>query len=110
MDSSPLDHSLLLDFYGDLLTKKQQRICDLYWNEDLSLGEIAQMDGLSRQGVWDTLHRAEDALHYLEEKTCLVHRFLERKQTLSCIRSELSEILPDNERSRSLLSQLEELL
>ena len=45
MDTSPLDRSLLLDFYGELLTDKQRRTCDLHWNEDLSLAEIAQTDG-----------------------------------------------------------------
>ena len=61
MDTSPLDRSLLLDFYGELLTEKQRRACELHWNEDLSLGEIAQTVGMSRQGAWDILRRAEAA-------------------------------------------------
>ena len=48
-DSARLGY--LLDFYGQLLTDRQREIADLYWSDDLSLGEIAEITGLSRQGV-----------------------------------------------------------
>ena len=51
--------TLLFDYYGDLLTQKQRSCFDLHYNQDLSLGEIAQEVGISRQGVHDTLTRAE---------------------------------------------------
>ena len=66
--------SLLLDFYGELLTEKQREYADLYYNENLSLGEIAENDGISRQAVRDTLLRAETVLRSTEAKTGLVER------------------------------------
>ena len=110
MDVSPLDRSLLLDFYGELLTEKQRRACELHWNEDLSLGEIAQLEGLSRQGAWDILRRAEAALGDYEAKTGLVGRFLERREQIAAIRDELKALLPEGERSRDILARLEELM
>ena len=110
MDTTPLDRSLLLDFYGELLTEKQRRTCELHWNEDLSLAEIGQMDGLSRQGVWDVLRRAEAALQSYEEKTGLVRRFLERREEIAAIRRELAELLPDDGRSQDILARLEDLM
>lgn len=110
MDATPLDRSLLLDFYGELLTEKQRRTCDLHWNEDLSLAEIAQAEGLSRQGVWDLLRRAEAALQSYEAKTGLVRRFLERREAIAAIREELAGMLPDDEHSRDVLARLEDIL
>ena len=59
--------SLLLDYYGALLTDKQKYYFDLYYNQDLSLGEIAEQEGLSRQGVYDTVSRTEAILLRTEE-------------------------------------------
>ena len=67
--------SLLLDFYGQLLTEKQREYADLYYNENLSLSEIAENDGISRQAVRDSLLRAEAALMSTEEKTGLLARY-----------------------------------
>lgn len=67
---------LLFDFYGELLTEKQREVFDLYYNEDLSLAEIAEGAGISRQGVRDNIVRAEKALTEIEEKTGLVERFV----------------------------------
>ena len=54
--------TLLLDYYGELLTKKQRLYCDLYYNQDYSLAEIAEETGISRQGVHDSLLHAQAAL------------------------------------------------
>ena len=62
MKRDAVEMSLLLDYYGELLTEKQRTCFDLYYNQDLSLGEIAQEAGISRQGVHDFLARAEQAL------------------------------------------------
>lgn len=59
---------VLFDTYGALLTEDQQNMFDLYYNEDLSLAEIAQHTGLSRQGVRYAIKHAEEALHTYEEK------------------------------------------
>ena len=74
--------SLLLDFYGELLTDKQRECCELHFNEDLSLAEIAEQVGVSRQGVWDNIRRAETALQEIEEKTGLIRRFSETQKGL----------------------------
>ena len=110
MDRNPLDRSLLLDFYGELLTAKQREYCDLHWNEDYSRGEIAQLGNLSRQGVWDILRRAEAALQGYEEKTGLVRRFLERREQIAAIREDLAALLPEGEKSRDILARLEGLM
>lgn len=58
--------TLLLDYYGELLTKKQRLYCDLYYNQDDSLAEIAEITGISRQAVHDSLLHAEAALQEFE--------------------------------------------
>ncbi len=67
--------SLLLDFYGDMLTSKQREVAELYYNEDLSLAEIAQHSGITRQGVRDSIKRAEFQLLEYEEALGLHKRF-----------------------------------
>ena len=82
MDDSRLMRSMLLDFYGELLTEKQRECFDLHYNEDLSLAEIAEQLGISRQGVWDNIRRAEASLQEVEEKTGLIGRFAATRQSL----------------------------
>lgn len=77
--------SLLLDFYGELLTEKQRSCYELHVNEDLSLAEIAEQCGISRQGVWDNIRRAESALTEIEEKTGLIARFEETRRELEAL-------------------------
>lgn len=77
-----LDVSLLLDFYGDMLTPKQREAAELYHNEDLSLAEIAQHQEITRQGVRDSIKRAEFQLFDYEEKLGLYARFIEIKEGL----------------------------
>lgn len=110
MDMDLLDKSLLLDFYGDLLTDKQRETCELHWNEDWSLAEIAASGGLTRQGVWDILRRAETTLRDYEEKTGLVRRHMERRAQIRDIGRELRLLLPDTARSRDILARLEGLM
>lgn len=69
-----LEMTLLFDYYGELLTQKQRDCVDMRYNQDLSLGEIAQELGISRQGVHDNLSRAEALLRNMEEKTGFVRR------------------------------------
>ena len=70
-----LEISLLLDFYGDMLTEKQRDVVELYYNEDLSLSEIAAHSGITRQGVRDSIKRAESVLLELEERLGLARKF-----------------------------------
>ena len=92
MEDSRVMRSMLLDFYGQLLTEKQRECFDLHFNEDLSLSEIAEQSGISRQGVWDNIRRAEATLRELEEKTGLVRRVMELERELEETREELRRL------------------
>ncbi len=92
MKNSAVMRSMLFDFYGELLTDKQREYFDLRYNEDLSLGEIAEQCGISRQGVWDIIRRAEAAMTEVEEKTGLIKRFLERNAQIDELECELKAI------------------
>ena len=67
--------TFLLDFYGDMLTEKQREVVECYYNEDLSLAEIAEEKGITRQGVRDGIKRAEQQLLEMEERLGLAKRF-----------------------------------
>lgn len=85
--------AMLFDFYGDVLTDRQKEFYDLYYNEDLSLGEIAENSGISRQGVRDVIVRAEAALTEIEDKTGLIRRFLDMNAQLTLIDNKSAELL-----------------
>ena len=70
-----LEMALLLDFYGDMLTDKQRSMVDYYYNDDLSLAEIAENEGITRQGVRDSIKRAEAQMLEMEERLGLSRRF-----------------------------------
>ena len=74
--------SALLDVYGEFLSEKQRSITELYYDEDLSLSEIAENEGITRQGVNDLIKRAEAQLLSLEEKCKYCEKFSKLK-TLS---------------------------
>lgn len=74
--------NLLYDFYGQLLTEKQQEVLQLYYSHDLSLGEIAEQLGVSRQAVYDTIKRTEKLLYEYEEKLGLVRKFIVTKNQI----------------------------
>ena len=63
----------LLAVYGDLLTKRQQRLLDMHYNQDWSLGEIAQQEKISRQAVHDALVRGEKSLYEFEKTLHVLH-------------------------------------
>ena len=72
-----LSISYLLDFYGQMLTDKQREVTEFYYNDDLSLAEIADHRHITRQGVRDSIKRAEAQLREYEEKLGLARRFVE---------------------------------
>lgn len=67
----------LLDFYGEVLSERKQSVLSLYYNEDLSLAEIAEEIGISRQGVRELIKKAEEELLFLEEKLGLEKKLKE---------------------------------
>ena len=69
-----------LDWYGNLLTEKQQDICDLYFKEDLSLSEISENYEISRAAVLDTIKRSKKILEDYEKKLQLIKKFHQRKE------------------------------
>ncbi len=69
-----LQLTVLFDLYGELLTKAQNQMFDYYYNDDLSLAEIAENTGITRQGVRDSIKRAEDALLGFEQKLGLAEK------------------------------------
>ena len=87
-----LEGSFLLDFYGSLLGEKQRRLFDLYYNDDLSLAEIADLEGMTRQGVRDAVKRAETQLFDLEERLGLARRFRQVRTGLKEIRECVSKL------------------
>lgn len=71
------EYGVLFDYYGALLTDKQRECYDLYYNEDLSLSEIADIKGISRQAAWDNIRHAEEKLVEIENKTGLIKKVQE---------------------------------
>jgi len=81
----------LLDFYGKLLTDKQQKICRYYYQEDLSLQEIADIEKTSRSAVYDTVNRCRNDLDAYEEKLHLYKSYQTRRELYEKIRSRADE-------------------
>lgn len=75
MVTKNLEISYLLDFYGDVLTDKQREVMEQYYNDDLSLAEIADNFGITRQGVRDAIKRGEGTVLELEEKVGFARRY-----------------------------------
>ncbi|MCX7771914.1 MAG: YlxM family DNA-binding protein [Clostridia bacterium] len=107
--------AVLLDFYGQLLTERQYEIMDLHYNSDLSLGEIAEDLGISRQGVHDSIRKAKQALMEYEKRLGLVERFRAQEKRIEKALESLEAIpgqIPEAEKSTSfqnakkLLSEL----
>ncbi|MFI3115391.1 MAG: sigma factor-like helix-turn-helix DNA-binding protein [Clostridia bacterium] len=75
MKNKPFEMCMLFDFYGEMLTEKQKEAFDLYYNEDLSLSEIAENLGITRQGVRDAVMRSETILRDFELKLRLIEKY-----------------------------------
>ena len=87
---------LLFDYYGDMLTERQRMCLDLRYNQDLSLAEIAEELGVSRQGVHDNIIRAEAHLENMEAKTGCVKRDQACRKAASSILAS-AQLLQQNE-------------
>jgi len=100
--------TMLFDFYGDLLTEKQREYYDLHYNSDLSLQEIAEQSGVSRQAVWDIIRRAEQSLNEFEDKTGLVARAVRRRKAVEELEALISR-LPGSDDKAEMLAKIAEL-
>ncbi|MCL2580375.1 MAG: YlxM family DNA-binding protein [Oscillospiraceae bacterium] len=90
--------SVLLDYYGGMLTEKQREVAEWYYNEDLSLAEIAEHSGITRQGVRDSIKRAESQLVECETKMGLHARFVGIQKSLDEISEQASYIQEESAR------------
>ena len=99
MHEKNLEVAYLLDYYGGMLTEKQREVVDLYYNEDLSLAEISEHAGITRQGVRDSIKRGEAQLLEMEQKLGLMARIRAMEQALEDVVSlseELERYAADN--------------
>lgn len=82
-----LEQAYLYDFYGELLNERQRKVYEDFYFNDLSLGEIAADEGISRQGVHDLIKRCSKALEEYENKLHLVEKFLYIKDKVGMIQN-----------------------
>lgn len=90
--------TMLYDFYGELLTERQREFFDYYYNDDLSLSEIAENAGISRQGVRDVIVRGEAVMQEIEDKTNLIRRFEQMRAHVDGISAAAEEMKTLNRR------------
>lgn len=94
--SKNLDVAVLLDFYGEMLTEKQRDAIDLYYNQDLSLAEIAEHENITRQGVRNSIKRGEVFLFELEDKLRMFDQYIETMKSFQEVRYVLERIQKEN--------------
>ena len=99
----------LLEFYGPLLTARQRELLELYCDEDLSRTEIAAQAGISRQGVYDAVHRAQRQLADYEKSLGLLGRYRRMTDGLKRCQEILDTVLPTRE-SEAALAMAKETL
>lgn len=104
-----LQSSLLYDFYGELLTEHQKEVYEDFVLNDLSLGEIAEERGISRQGVHDSIKRSNKILRAYEEKLHIVQRFNETKKLVEQI-CEFADKEKDDSNIKRIKAIAQELL
>lgn len=99
--------TVLLDVYGMMLTERQRETMELYYEEDLSLGEIAEHAGITRQGVMNCLKKSERHLRQLETKLGLVRKLRELEDDIS----ELEKLLLSSEmKNEAVMADIDDLL
>ncbi len=87
-----IEVSILWEIYGKLLTKKQYVVLNDYYNNDLSLSEIAENNNISRQGVRDLIKKGEGKLFEYEEKLKIMEKNTKNERTIQLVLSQLSKI------------------
>lgn len=104
-----LRQTLLYDFYGELLTEHQKEIYEQFVVEDLSLSEIAQGAGISRQGVHDLVKRCQKTLEEYEAKLHLVERFLSIQDKVGAMHLVLEECLAHQDTPEVMAQRIREI-
>lgn len=102
-----LEISFLLDFYGDVLTERQREVMEQYYNDDLSLAEIADNFGITRQGVRDSIKRGEGIILDLEQKVGFAARYRAVQQGVAQLESLARSIRFANSNSYSPSTEIE---
>lgn len=102
-----VEQAFLYDFYGELLNEHQRRIYEDFVFNDLSLGEIASCEGISRQGVHDLIKRCNKLLEGYEDKLHLVKRFMEAKRSVEQIQRLANEFKVS--RSETIMEEIEQI-
>lgn len=100
--------SMLNEIYGELLTKKQSQIIDDYYNNDLSLSEIAENNEITRQAVRDILKKSEKKLFEYEEKLLFMKKTLKQEKQIERILAELEKV-QKNDTSKQMSLTLEKI-
>ena len=103
-----IEISMLVEIYGKLLTEKQYQVISDYYNEDLSLSEIAENNNIYRQGVRDIIKKGESKLFEYEEKLQIMKKTQENEKTIQLILSQLSKI-QDNSSDKKVEKILNEV-
>lgn len=101
-----LDISFLLDFYGDVLTEKQREVMQQYYNDDLSLAEIAENFSITRQGVRDSIKRGEGTILELEEKVGFAQRYRAVQEGVAKIEQLAKQISFTNNNSYTISDEI----
>jgi predicted DNA-binding protein YlxM (UPF0122 family) len=87
-----IDDTVLLDFYGELLTDKQKTIMEYYYNDDYTLTEISEILNISRQAIYDTVKRTNELLNVYENKLHLASDYYDKENKIDIIEEELKQI------------------
>lgn len=103
--SKDLKINILLDFYGDFLTKKQKDVALAYYNEDFSLAEIATNFGVTRQSIHDCLKKSQIQLLEMENKLKLVSKFEFITKQINFIKEELNKMKNDSDTQNALYNE-----
>ena len=101
--------SILFDFYGEMLTKRQQEVIRLYHEENFSLAEIAEELSISRQAVHDTLKKAEKALRSYEERLALVDRMEKSRRVIETTDRTIDKLMQKCSEDEALMKDLKKI-
>lgn len=111
MFQKSLEIGYLLDFYGELLNERRQTVLDMYYNEDMSLSEIAEALGITRQGARDLIKKAGDELLLFEEKLGVAKKFRELCEQADLAEAVIKENSPnDSQKLLAILTHIRQII